>query len=103
MLDTGNAEQQQRWLAELRAAVGTADASARVHREYSFAISAGDEELKRVTIRYRSAKAVHSKLQDAGVVAGLAFPGSMFDAAKEGFIIFHPVSDEGDDFKFLRC
>ena len=83
VLDMGNAEQQQRWLAELRAAAGAVDPSAAVHREYSFTIGAGDVELRRLTICFRSAKAVHKKLQAAGVVAGLTFPGSMFDAAKD--------------------
>ena len=67
----------------MRAAAGAADSSATVHREYSFTIGAGDVELRRLTIRYRGAKAVHKKLQAAGVVAGLTFPGSRFDAAKD--------------------
>ena len=83
VLDTGSTEEQQRWLAKLRAVGGTSDIQTTEHREYSFAISAGDEELKRVVIRYRSASAVHKKLQAAGVVTGITFPGSRFDAAKD--------------------
>ena len=83
VLDTGSTEQLQRWLTELRAVAGTAETQAAVHREYVFAVSAGEEELKRFTIRYRSAKAVHTKLQAAGVVGGLGFPGGVLDAAKD--------------------
>eukprot|EP01043_Picozoa_sp_COSAG02_P041355 COSAG02_NODE_3420_length_6777_cov_2.529051_2_plen_1033_part_00 len=83
VLDTGSTEEQQRWLSQLRAVSGTSDTQTTEHREYSFVISAGDEELKRIVIRYRSASAVHKKLQAAGVVAGLTFPGSVFDAAKD--------------------
>ena len=83
VLDTGSAEQQQRWLAELRAAAGVAAAQATDYREYTFGLCVEDEELKRFTIRYRSASAVHKQLQGAGVVSGLTFPSSVFDAAKD--------------------
>ena len=85
VLDAHNTEQQQRWLAELRAVVRRSGSQTTAHREYSFTINITghkadeEEELKRFTIRYRSAKAVHSQLQTAGVVAGLTFPGSLFD------------------------
>ena len=81
VLDTGSAEQQQRWLAELRAAAGAAAMQATVYREFTFAVCVQDEELKSFTIRHRSASAVHKQLQAAGVVSGLTFPGSVFDAA----------------------
>ena len=83
VLDAGSTEQQQQWLAKLRAAAGTGDTEAVVHREYFFAVRVGEEELKRFTIRHRSAKAVHKKLQDAGVTGGLTFPGGMFDHTKD--------------------
>ena len=127
VLDTGSTEEQQRWLAKLRAVSGTSGTQTTEHREYSFVISAGDEELKRIVIRYRSASAVHKKLQAAGVVAGLTFPGSVFDATKdftrseanwrqraqdlEGyftkllhsqFALFHPVFKENFGFDFAE-
>ena len=81
ILDTGSTAQQQRWIAELRAMVGTTETQAVVHRDYSFCISVEpeDEDLKRFTIRYRNANAVHAQLHAAGVVGGIKFPGSVFD------------------------
>ena len=80
VLDMGNTELQQRWIAELRAAARTAETQATEHREYSFAVSVEDDDLRIFTIRHRSASAVHKMLQAAGVVRGLTFPGSVFDA-----------------------
>eukprot|EP01043_Picozoa_sp_COSAG02_P086708 COSAG02_NODE_24112_length_697_cov_1.384615_1_plen_232_part_11 len=60
VLDMVDAEQQQRWLAELRAVAGT-HAFAAVFREFSFTISARNEELKDFTICYRSAGTVHKQ------------------------------------------
>ena len=83
VFDVGNVEQQQRWLTELRAAAGTSDTQAYLHRLYTFTISADDEELARFTIRYRSASAVHEKLHAAGVVTGLTFPGEFGDTLRD--------------------
>eukprot|EP01043_Picozoa_sp_COSAG02_P006525 COSAG02_NODE_187_length_30377_cov_3.636271_2_plen_1415_part_00 len=83
VLDAGSAKQQQRWLKELRAIAPPDAAQSNVYRDYTFAVVSDDEELKLFTVDHRGAKAVHKQLQDAGVVGGLSFPGSVFDAAKD--------------------
>lgn len=80
VLDMGNAYQRHRWLTELRAVAGPNTAH---YLDYTFSICAAEEELKCFTIDYKSAKAVHKKLQDAGVTGGLTFPGSIIDHAKD--------------------
>ena len=83
VLDMGNAEQQQRWLNELRAVANISAAQHYVYRNYTFAISTGEVELKRFTIDHGAASIVHKKLQAACVAVHLEFPGSIFDATKD--------------------
>ena len=59
ILDTGDAEQHQAWIAALQATTPPNAAQAVGHRYFTFEVSVGKEELRRFTIDYRAARGVH--------------------------------------------